>query len=101
MTSIKLKQVKIHFKYTSGHRYTVKGNISEFTSEKKVFKYTIKTEKDDHRVTEIHEIPLFDVESITINAPEGYANAKLNGYREVRYNYDNGKFVSTFGSKPV
>lgn len=100
MPDIKLKQVKLHFQYTSGHRYTVKGNISDFDSGDKTFNYTIKTVKDDHRVTEIHEIPLFDVASITVKAPEGYANAKLNGYCNVQYIYKNGKFDSVIG-KPV
>ena len=101
MPSIKLKQVKLHFRYTSGHRYTVKGNISNFETEKGNFLYTIRTTRDDHKVTEIHEIPMHDIESITVQAPESYAISKLNGYREVQYNYLNGKLVNTVGSKPL
>ena len=103
MADKKLQQIKIHFDYESKQRYTVKGAIADFEFNKngKSFDYTLKVKRDNHKVTEIHEIPLFDVTKITVQVPEHLAEALNGGYQKIEWNLVNGKHVSTVGSKPV
>jgi len=97
MPNIKLKQVKIHFKYESGQRYTAKGNICNFGFDGSEFSYSIKVIRDGHKVTETHHIPLVDVKSIAVHGPEGFSKSMLNGYQKVVYTIKNGKLFCSTG----
>ena len=103
MANKKLQQVKIHFDYESGQRYTVKGPIADFgfTENFKSYEYTLKVKRDNHKVTEIHEIPLYDVASITVQVPEHLAKAINDSYQKVVHTFKHGMHVSSTGFKSV